>query len=160
MSYTHRTTVYLVHDDPVVAQAILDFLSYLGYSVVPVASIQELLDALAVRRQKADLVVAKLAPAGQVGAYALRKVHQQYPQVAFVLITDGLSSLPAAEAVSCGVYAYLRQPIQFSELELLLARLGESNTLARLCGEELRFGHVSRFPVPPASDPPSVATPD
>ena len=92
------------------------------------------LASLAARRQKVGVVVAKL---DKGGTDILRAVHERYPQVAFLLITDAFGSFPAAEAASYGVFAYLREPIQLCELELSLARLEECNSLARLCESKL-----------------------
>ena len=74
---------------------------------------------------------------GKTGTDILRAVHEQYPEVAFVLITDVFGSLPAAGAVSYGVFSYLREPIQLCELELSLVRLEECNSLARLYESKL-----------------------
>jgi DNA-binding NtrC family response regulator len=139
MSQLQRTAIHVLHADQVVMQTLLDFLSYLGYWATPLRSADELLASLEAKHQKADVVVAKLEMAGKAGRDILRAVHERHPNVAFMLITDAFGSLPAAEAVSCGVYAYLREPIQLCELELSLARLGECNSLARLCESKLLF---------------------
>ena len=134
MTQIHQTAIHVVHDDRVVMQTLLDFLSYLGYAATPIRHANELLASLEAKRQKVDVVVAKL---DKGGADILRAVHERYPQVAFVLITDAFGSFPAAEAASYGVFAYLREPIQLCELELSLARLEECNSLARLCESKL-----------------------
>ena len=53
----------------------------------------------------------------------LRETHEQHPNVALALITNGGRNLSATEAASCGVFAFLREPLRLSELELYLTRL-------------------------------------
>ena len=141
MLQIHQTAIHVVHDDRVVRQTLLDFLSYLGYSAIPIRSADELLASLEARHQKVHVVVAKLAKGG---ADILRAVHERYPQVTFLLITDVFGSFPAAEAVSYGVFAYLLEPIQLCELELSLCGLEECNSLARLCESKLAFAAEPR----------------
>jgi DNA-binding NtrC family response regulator len=121
--------IYVIHDNAVVVQTLLEFLSELGYSPTPLRSASELLTGRENGR-KADAVLVKrdVVDEGFVGT--LHELHQRRPRSAFILVGSALGSLPAAQAISCGVYAYLREPIRLSELELVLARLGESR-LAR-----------------------------
>ncbi len=117
--------VYVLHDDAVVVQTLLDFLSELGYSAMPAYSIHELLSALRSGAQRPDTVIAKQEMLGAACVATLRELHELHPDLAFLLVTSS-GSVTAAEAISCGVYTYLRPPIRLSELELSLARLSES----------------------------------
>ena len=57
-------------------------------------------------------------------ANLLRPLHQEYPHVPVILLTGDGTILPAPEAVECGVFGFLHQPLHLAELELMLYRLG------------------------------------
>ena len=54
----------------------------------------------------------------------MRQFHRRYPTIPVVLRVSS-EVLPAADAVHCGVYAYLNKPFRPAELELLLIRLAD-----------------------------------
>lgn len=72
---------------------------------------------------KPDVLITSLADGNEDGLQLLQQTHQQYPELAIILITNGGRSLSASEAASCGLTAFLREPIRLSELELYLTRL-------------------------------------
>ena len=99
------------------------FLADLGYSAAGVSSLWELEAGMELDRPPADIVVAQWDTAGRSGRDALREMHRRHPDVAVVLVVSAQAGVPAAEALLCGVYAYLREPLRLGELEMLLARL-------------------------------------
>jgi DNA-binding NtrC family response regulator len=115
--------IYVEHDDPVVEQTLLEFLTDLGHTAVPIGSDDDLLAKLAASDPKPDVLITSLAGGDGDGFDLLRQTHQQHPEVALILITNGGRSLTASEAAPCGVTALLREPIRLSELELYLTRL-------------------------------------
>jgi len=117
----HRIRICLVGEESIVTKILCDFLSDLGHRVVRVHPACELPDHLA--SQTEDLVIMDLHGPGDT--VLLRKMHQEYPHVAVVLMTVGSPPLSREETLSCGVYAYLHKPISLAELELLLVRLSE-----------------------------------
>lgn len=121
MPKEHRIRICLVGEESIVTETLLGFLSDLGHQVSHVHSAYELPDHFA--SLMADLVIVDLPGSGD--SVPLRKVHQQYPHVAVVVMTVGPLPLSMEEALSCGVYAHLHKPISFAELELLLVRLSE-----------------------------------
>jgi DNA-binding NtrC family response regulator len=123
MSQISQTMIYVVHEDPVVMHTLLDFLSDLGYSAAPVHSLAELTASIGTDRHQVDVVIARLDAAETSRIDVLREMHRRYPQICVVLILGAQGGFSAADAVSCGVYTYLREPIWLSELELSLKRL-------------------------------------
>lgn len=123
MPPTRPLVIYVGHDDPVVLQTLLEFLTDLGHAAFPFRSDDELRTKLETSSPKPDVVITSLAAGDPEGFELLRQTHQQHPQIALVLITNSGRGLSAAEAASCGLHAFLREPIRLSELELYLTRL-------------------------------------
>ena len=94
-----------------------------GSCAVPLRSHDDLREKLETSDPKPDVVITSLAEGDEDGFELLQQTHQQYPKIAIILITNGGRSLTASEAASCGVHAFLREPIRLSELELHLTRL-------------------------------------
>ena len=115
--------IYVEHDDPVVEQTLLEFLTDLGNTAVAIGSDDELREKLETNDPKPDVLITSLANGDEDGFELLRQMHQQHPKIALILITNGGRSLSASEAAACGVHAFLREPIRLSELELYLTRL-------------------------------------
>jgi DNA-binding NtrC family response regulator len=118
--------VYIVDNDPLVLQTLLDFLSELGHTAVPILSARELLVSIDEEHPKADVVIVKPEAIGPDCLDVLREIHHRHADLAFILVSGAYGGFPAQETVSCGVYAFLRQPIRLSELELSLIRLRET----------------------------------
>lgn len=130
MARIQQTVIYVVYDDVIVRRILLDFLSDLGYSALPVNSAWELIANMEANHREADVVVAKLDVVERNGIDILRAMHIRYPEVAIILIVNSHRSLSAADAIACGTCAYLHEPIRLSELEICLARLQRSATVA------------------------------
>lgn len=120
--------IYLVDDEPIVNKTLQEFLFELGHEIVSIRAAYELLGNLEKEPHPVDLIIADFCMTKGNAVTMIRKVHEQYPGIAIVLMTVGSLLLPTAEAISYGVYAYLRKPIRLAELELLLARLSDSTT--------------------------------
>jgi two-component system C4-dicarboxylate transport response regulator DctD len=116
-------TIYLVEEDSLIRSALQDFLSDLGHDVFVVNTLSELSDALDAHHPGVDLIIIDLPPADKEAPLLMRKVHEDHPDIPFVVMTVSGTLLPVEEALRCGVYAYLHKPIRFAELELVLARL-------------------------------------
>jgi DNA-binding NtrC family response regulator len=115
--------IYVDHDDPVVEQTLLEFLADLGDSATACGSFDEVRTKLDTSDPKPQAVITNLITRDLEAMKLLRQTHEQHPNVALMLITNGGRNLSATEAASCGVYAFLREPIRLSELELYLTRL-------------------------------------
>ena len=115
--------IYVDHDDPVVRQTLLEFLTDLGDSATACGSFDEVRTKLETSDPKPQAVITNVIERDVDAHELLRKTHEQHPNVVLVLITNGGRNLSAAEAASCGVFAFLREPLRLSELELYLTRL-------------------------------------
>ena len=123
MPATRSLVIYVQYEEPVVEQTLLEFLTDLGNTAVRITSDDDLRETLEDSDPKPDVLITSLAKDNQDGFEQLRQTHQQYPQLAIILITNGGRSLSATEAAACGITAFLREPIRLSELELYLTRL-------------------------------------
>jgi DNA-binding NtrC family response regulator len=123
MSDTHSFLIYVDHDDPVVEQTLLEFLTDLGHSATRCGSFDEVQTKLETSDPKPQMVITNVITRDLEAMELLRETHEQHPTVAMALITNGGRNLSATEAASCGVYAFLREPLRLSELEIYLTRL-------------------------------------
>ena len=117
--------VHVLDHDSVVVDTLHEVLDRLGHTPTSIRSPDRLLAELKASTNKVDLVLADLTTLGRDGTALMAEVHERYPNLSFVLMTDRGASLPPNEAMKCGVQAYIRKPVQFSELELLLTRLSQ-----------------------------------
>jgi DNA-binding NtrC family response regulator len=115
--------IYVEHDNAVVEQTLVEFLTDLGNTAVAIGSDDELREKLKAADPKADVLITSLGNGDEDGFELLQQTHQQYPKLAVMLITNGGRDLTASEAAKCGVHFFLREPIRLSELELYLTRL-------------------------------------
>jgi len=113
--------VCLIDEDEIVTKVLSDFLSELGNEVVSSLSILELPNNPSKETTAVDLVIVDPGMLQQEDAVrVIRDIHERYRGADIVVVS---SVLPFGEAISQGVYAYLRKPIRLEELELLLSRL-------------------------------------
>jgi two-component system, NtrC family, sensor kinase len=112
---SHRTgTVLLVEDNPEVAEVATAYLRQLGYTVKPVASAREALDALG-RDSGIDLVFSDiLMPGGINGLELAKTIRERYPAMPVLLCTGYSSS--AQDAVRDG-FVVLQKPFDLAALE-------------------------------------------
>lgn len=125
MGESRKLRIHLLDSDTVVADTLHDVLHQLGHTAVATGSPDELLARLEASMEKIDLVLADLATLGHDATTLMTQVHRRYPDLQFVLMAQRGFSIPPGEALACGVHGYIRKPLQFAELELLLTRLSE-----------------------------------
>jgi len=118
--------IYLQNDDRIVGQTIQAFLSRLGYHVIPFQDGPSLWELLKDYMGCNAVVIVGLNLFRQTDTSLLRALHQQYPELSVVLLTEAGSVLPTMEALACGVYGFLHQPLHLTELELMLYRIGRT----------------------------------
>ena len=98
-----------------------------GYAAVTAANGDE-----ALRRIDEDapaLVITDLKMPGISGLELLRKVREQYPQTAVVLVTAFGTVQTAVAAMKAGAYYYITKPIDYEELLLVVHRAVEHQQL-------------------------------
>ena len=111
------------HDDPVVMQTLLEFLVDLEHTAIACDSFYEVETKLATSDPKPQIVLTNIVTRDLEAVKLLQSTHAKHPNVTLLLITSGDRNLSVTEAASCGVYAFLREPLRLSELELYLMRL-------------------------------------
>ena len=108
-------TVLLVEDNPEVAEVATAYLRQLGYTVKPVASAREALDALGSSDPSIDLVFSDiLMPGGINGLELAKTIRERYPPMPVLLCTGFSTS--AQDAVRDG-FVVLQKPFDLAALE-------------------------------------------
>ena len=120
----NETRVAVIDRDDLVRHTLAGFVTDLGYEATRHVNVSELWEAVQRGDGAPDVVVTELAKNGHDPRRILFDLHRARPWIP-VLLTDACGlRLDAAEAVACGVHAWLRKPIRLAELELLLHRVG------------------------------------
>ncbi len=69
-----------------------------------------------------DVIIIDLDIPKDDAIRTISKIHRKYPKTEIVIMS---SILPFRKAILYGVFSYLKKPIHFDELELILARISE-----------------------------------
>jgi len=115
-------------DDHIITDTLQEFLSDLGHEVICFHIGYDFLEEMEGCALKGDLIITELTPDGKIDNKVICEIHQRHSNAPVILVTDTGSILSPEMAISCGVHAYLRKPISFAELELLLARLADKSS--------------------------------
>src|SRR5512140_99677 len=124
--------VLVVDDDESLRRITQLQLEEAGYSAITAANGDE-----ALRRIEEDapaLVITDLKMPGISGMDLLKKVREQYPQIAVVMVTAFGTVQTAVAAMKAGAYDYITKPIDYEELLLVVQRAVEHQQLV----EEVR----------------------
>ncbi len=139
--------ILVVDDERAIGIAIQRLLAARGHEVDTALSGEEALRRLA--EQPYHLVVTDLSLKGVSGMDVLRRVHEQAPETAVVMITAFGSEKIAVEAMKLGAADYIPKPFDNDELELIVERLldgMEVRRSLRLLQEQVagayRFGNL------------------
>ena len=114
--------IYLIDDELIVTKTLQDFLKDLGYDVIPFNSIGEFLNNRIKANGGKDVIIVDLNMPKRDGIRLINEIHRKCPQSDIIVMS---CILPFQEAITHSVYSYLKKPIYFDELELVLARLSE-----------------------------------
>ena len=114
--------IYLIDNELIVIKTIYSFLKDLGYDVVSFTSISEFLSVQKGEDGFVDVIIVDLKMPKENGIKITSEIHKKYPNTDIIVMS---SILPFQKAFSYSVYSYLKKPIHFDELELILARLSE-----------------------------------
>ena len=119
---THKT-ILVVDDDESLRRITQLQLQEAGYSAITAANGDE-----ALRRIEEDapaLVITDLKMPGISGLDLLKKVREQYPRTAVVMVTAFGTVQTAVAAMKAGAYDYITKPIDYEELMLMVNRAVE-----------------------------------
>ena len=130
--------ILLVEDDPLHRDMLAEALVDQGYTVVPTASGQEALDALASAGFQAALVDIRLPDLD--GMDLLDHLLRHHPECTVLLMTGQATVAAAVKAMKKGAYDYLAKPFR---MELLLLKLERLFHLQTVEGENRRLKEAS-----------------
>ena len=121
--------ILVVDDERSICIAIERLLRSRGYEVESAHSGEAAVAAL--ERRRAHLVITDLSLTGMSGMDLLRRIKQETPDTAVLMITAYGSERLAVEAMKLGAADYLRKPFDNDELELMVDRTFEAMALRR-----------------------------
>src|ERR1700686_432923 len=116
--------ILVIDDDPIIREAVADWLHAAGYSVRTAADGSAGLAA--VRFSPPRLVVTDIHMPGTNGAAVISELKRHYPQVAIIAISGLFNSgqgLDAEAAIALGAARALAKPFKRAELLRALAEL-------------------------------------
>jgi CheY-like chemotaxis protein len=124
MNMTTTPDILVIEDDPIMREALADWLHAAGYSVRTAADGSAGLAA--VRFAPPRLVITDIHMPGTNGAAVISELKQHYPQVAIIAISGLFNSgqgLDAEAAIALGAARALAKPFKRAELLRALAEL-------------------------------------
>jgi len=110
--------VLIVDDEPIVREAIRDWLVDAGYDVAIAESGEEALEIIA--RRDFGVMVVDLRLPGMTGLKVLKEVKERRPAMKSIVITAYPTPETAAEAEHLGALGFLVKPVAPDELERLI----------------------------------------
>jgi len=127
----HQGSILLVDDEDSLRDALKLFLTARGFEVTPASGGHEALEILA--ETPHDLIITDLMMPGMSGDELIKAVLEKEPEFppAVVVITAHGSVESAIKSVNTGVSAYLRKPLNMSELEAVVRMAIDRRRLAR-----------------------------
>jgi DNA-binding NtrC family response regulator len=112
------TKVLIVDDEPIVREAIHDWLVDAGYDVATAETGEEALEILA--EQDFGIIVLDVRLPGKTGIRVLQELKEVKPNVKAIVITAYASPEMRAEAMRQGAVRYMVKPISPDELEKVI----------------------------------------
>ena len=141
---TDRASILIVDDEEAMRDACRQVLASDGLILKEVSSGQEALEVI--RQESFELMILDLKMPGMDGMEILRRVQQESPGTAAVVITGYASVESAVEAMKLGAADFLPKPFTPDVLRLTVrrvlhgARMAKENLLLRSQLEERRGG--------------------
>ncbi len=113
-----RASILIVDDEPIVREAIRDWLVDAGYDVTTAESGERALEITA--RQDFGLIILDVRLPGKTGIRVLEEMKEAKPDVKAIIITAYASPQMRTEAVKLGALHYLSKPIAPDQLEKIV----------------------------------------
>lgn len=113
-----RASILIVDDEPIVREALRDWLVDAGYSVTTAETGEQALDIVAER--DFGLVILDVRLPGKTGIRVLQEMKEMKPKTKAIIITAYGSPEIRAEATKLGAGHYLAKPISPDQLETLV----------------------------------------
>ena len=126
-----RTEALVVDDDEAVREVIVSYLTKQGLTVTGASDGRAAITALERSNGRYTLVVTDLSLPGADGLAVLRAARHANAS-SYVVIVTGYASLDSAiAAVRLGAYDYLTKPFSLGQLDVILRRVGDRESLER-----------------------------
>lgn len=142
-----RKRILVVDDDESLRRVTQMQLEEIGYEVKAAPGGEEALALL--DEWDAALVLTDLRMPGLSGMELLKRIRNEHPETAVVLMTAFGTISSAVEAIKAGAYDYITKPVDFEELALLVSRalerqelLDEVRTLRSALDEKYGFQSI------------------
>lgn len=110
--------ILIVDDEPIVREAIHDWLVDAGYSVTTARTGEEALEIVV--QQDFGLVILDVRLPGKTGIRVLEEMKEMKPDIKAIIITAYASPDMQTEATKLGAMHYLTKPIAPDQLEKLV----------------------------------------
>jgi two-component system NtrC family response regulator len=138
MASTHRFSILLVDDEPGQRTVLAGFLRKKAHTVREAGSVGEALTLIA--QDIPHIVLTDQRMTDRTGLDLLREVRKISPDTTLIIMTAFGTIEQAVQAMRDGAYSYLTKPIDLTEVDLLIQRVGEREQLIsenRLLREQL-----------------------
>jgi DNA-binding NtrC family response regulator len=110
-----KASILIVDDEPIVREALRDWLVDAGYGVTTASTGEEALEITA--RQDFDLLILDVRLPGKTGIRVLQEIAEAKPETKTIIITAYASPELRTEAMELGAINYLSKPIAPDQLE-------------------------------------------
>lgn len=127
--------VLIVDDEELICKLFADYLGT-GYSCATATDGHEALAHLA--RETFALVITDVQMPGMSGTELLRKIKDNYPETAIIMVSGVGRTQRVLDAVRLGAFDYLVKPCELDVLELTVERALEKRALLRSAGRYKR----------------------
>jgi DNA-binding NtrC family response regulator len=123
-----RARILVVDDELIMRESLSGWLQRDGHEVETAASGEEALDKI--KKVRFDILLVDIKMEGINGLEVLKRVKDDDPDVAIVMITAFGAISTAIEAIKNGAFDYLLKPFDPNELGLLIEKIQESQAQA------------------------------
>jgi DNA-binding NtrC family response regulator len=124
-----RAKILVVDDELIIRESLSGWLQRDGHDVATAASGEEALDKI--KEVRFDILLVDIKMDGINGLEVLKRVKEDDPDVAIVMITAYGSIQTAIEAIKNGAYDYLLKPFDPNELGVLIEKILGNQAQAR-----------------------------
>ncbi len=122
-----RIRILLIEDEDLSRESLMRLLKNAGYAVHGAESGEKAMQLLAVDTY--DIIVSDLFLPDSNGIEILKKVKGTSPETEVILITGHASAETAVKAMKEGASDYITKPLNFDELQIILAKVVEKHQL-------------------------------
>ena len=122
-------TILVVDDDSLSREFLVEACSSLGFRTSSAASGREALDKIA--GAQPDLVITDLRMPEMDGTELVSQLHENYPEIATVLVTAHGTVESAVQAMRMGAVDFLLKPCSLEALEMVIQRIDRTHRLMR-----------------------------